>query len=535
MSVTAPERSTDKIHPWMWCIAGCLLFAFLVGSRAKYFCHYLYSWDSVQFALSLQRFDVSLHQPHPPGYILYSFSVRLIDYFLREPNLSLIAFNAAATAAGAVFLIRFTFTLTAGLSTRVRFWASTGAALLYLSNPISWFSSSVAEIYPVEGFFVCWIAYLFIRLDGSRGRLHVLSIAFALAGGFRQSTELLLLPLYGFALQKHTRDSIRSTLVVFLIANGAWFFPMVGLSGGATVYLRMLAEQLATSAGSSTVMTDRTLGGVLFLRILQAVTPPISLALAMRFNRIRFWPAERYLLWTMVAPILFLVFIHFPRDGYLMIVIPFLIGLSVVALARTYSLGAMIVIMMLGFTMNYKAFVHPEFPYNEGILARAVAAFHMPNKKSIRAHEQMMRALIDFVSSFPAKRKVIVCAPGAIPDWRLTSYYFPEWKVYNLMKDRRVYVSLERLSHRVQEPVPLGLTDALFVCVGCETAAYNMRTTVIQGRPYYYSTLAQMPTYFTLSSIKFCRGRKGEINATSTQGRVLRQIGSSSCDSRFVF
>src|SRR5688500_18286685 len=41
------------------------------------------NWDSVQFALALDRFDLHDHQPHPPGYILYVWMGRAIRSLLE--------------------------------------------------------------------------------------------------------------------------------------------------------------------------------------------------------------------------------------------------------------------------------------------------------------------------------------------------------------------------------------------------------------------------------------------------------------------
>ncbi len=48
-----------------------LLFSFLaLLLRIPFMSRFLYHWDSVNYALSLERYDVRLHQPHPPGYFL---------------------------------------------------------------------------------------------------------------------------------------------------------------------------------------------------------------------------------------------------------------------------------------------------------------------------------------------------------------------------------------------------------------------------------------------------------------------------------
>ena len=31
----------------------------------------LFSWDSANYALALERIDIGAHRPHPPGYLAY--------------------------------------------------------------------------------------------------------------------------------------------------------------------------------------------------------------------------------------------------------------------------------------------------------------------------------------------------------------------------------------------------------------------------------------------------------------------------------
>src|SRR5258708_11986240 len=46
---------------------GFAILTFL--SRVPFVGRYLFDWDSLQFALGMQRFDLASHRPHPPGYI----------------------------------------------------------------------------------------------------------------------------------------------------------------------------------------------------------------------------------------------------------------------------------------------------------------------------------------------------------------------------------------------------------------------------------------------------------------------------------
>src|SRR6266545_4038152 len=48
-------------------IAGTLA-VLVLATRLPFRTQYLYNWDSGNFALALRQFDVTAHQPHPPGY-----------------------------------------------------------------------------------------------------------------------------------------------------------------------------------------------------------------------------------------------------------------------------------------------------------------------------------------------------------------------------------------------------------------------------------------------------------------------------------
>ena len=62
-----------------------------VASRLPYRARMLYNWDSVQFALALNEYDVVKHQPHPPGYVLYVLLGRLANLWLHDGNAAYVA------------------------------------------------------------------------------------------------------------------------------------------------------------------------------------------------------------------------------------------------------------------------------------------------------------------------------------------------------------------------------------------------------------------------------------------------------------
>ncbi|PWT93141.1 MAG: hypothetical protein C5B54_02320, partial [Acidobacteria bacterium] len=251
-----------------------ILTSWVIYTRIKYHDPYLYSWDSVQFALSLESFDVSKHQPHPPGYLLYSYSLRALNLFWRDPNLTMITLNIAATLGACIFLALLISELTYD-----RFLAFF-SAVLYATNPIVWMYGCVAEIYAVEGFFVALIMYsLFASL---RRPTFILwsSFLMAVAGGFRPSTEGFLLPIYiAFLARAQTRLLCVSILIC---ANLAWLIPLMLLTGGPAHYFEILTRQALVTAQIQDLSTRDIL-----LRLMQAISIPVLIAIFLRGSRMR--------------------------------------------------------------------------------------------------------------------------------------------------------------------------------------------------------------------------------------------------------
>ena len=63
-----------------------ILFLLTKITRIPFTSKYLYHMDSVQFALALDLYDVTIHQPHPPGYFLYVMRGSFVNILIRDAN-----------------------------------------------------------------------------------------------------------------------------------------------------------------------------------------------------------------------------------------------------------------------------------------------------------------------------------------------------------------------------------------------------------------------------------------------------------------
>lgn len=213
-----------------WVLALGFLLASIV-TRIPFRSHLLYHWDSVNFALAIERFDVRLHQPHPPGYAVYVLLGWLANHLTHDPNAGFVWLSilfSGLTVAAVFVLGREMFGTFAGAS----------AALLALTSPALWFYGEVALTYILEAFFVTAIALgSYQILHGKTRWTLVVTALLAIAGGIRQTTLVLLLPLWLFTLRRvsWTRRLEAGALLGILVL--AWFVPTVVLSGGLNGYL----------------------------------------------------------------------------------------------------------------------------------------------------------------------------------------------------------------------------------------------------------------------------------------------------------
>src|SRR4030067_1076133 len=162
------------------------LFIFLgVATRVPFTSRFLLHMDSGQFALALEKFDITVHQPHPPGYFLYVTLGRILHLFIADANTVFVSISvcfSGLTVACVYLLGKEVFERKIGII----------AALLALSSPSLWFHGAVALSYVVEAFFSTAIALFCWRILTGQGRdLWISAGILGLAGGVRQKPPAL--------------------------------------------------------------------------------------------------------------------------------------------------------------------------------------------------------------------------------------------------------------------------------------------------------------------------------------------------------
>jgi hypothetical protein len=226
-----------------------VLFAAALALRIPFRSQFAYHWDSAQFALAINEYDIRLSQPHAPGYFLYIMLGRLVNGLVGDPHASLVWISVvfgSALPAVVYLLATAMFGRKAGVT----------AGLLALTSPQVWFHSCVALTYCVDSFLVCTVVLVLWRAmergGGWRDAI-VVGALLALIGGVREQSVPALVPLVVFAFWRFERARLAKLATVSVVAVGLgilWFVPMVRTSGGLRTYLDIVHLHAASNAST---------------------------------------------------------------------------------------------------------------------------------------------------------------------------------------------------------------------------------------------------------------------------------------------
>src|SRR5271170_8067041 len=105
-AAVARSKAVERFERRDW-LAAAVLFAASLAIRVPFRSHFAYHWDSAQFALAIEHYDVSLGLPHLPGFFLYVMFGRIVNLLVGDPHASLVWMSvlAGATLAGLGYLL----------------------------------------------------------------------------------------------------------------------------------------------------------------------------------------------------------------------------------------------------------------------------------------------------------------------------------------------------------------------------------------------------------------------------------------------
>jgi hypothetical protein len=263
-----------------------IALAFAVAAfalRAPLRSEYGYYWDSVQFALAVEHFDMRAGLPHPPGFFLYVMLGRLVNVFVGDPLRALVWINVVT---GAV-LVGVTFLLAHALFGRRCGWLT---GVIMATSPLTWFYSEFAlttipdALLVVTMALVCWRVW---RTGGTWGEVIGLSVLLAVMGGIRGQTVPGMLPLWLATFWRMRERRWAKLAAGLILAAGlmlAWLIPMLAMTGGWGTFIELVRTKSRFDAplrlvggGLPALMENIAIvTGTMMLGLLAAGVVPIS-------------------------------------------------------------------------------------------------------------------------------------------------------------------------------------------------------------------------------------------------------------------
>ena len=442
---------------------GLAIAALTLVTRWPYRASLLPTWDAVQFALALERYDVVRHQPHPPGYILYVALGRLAERVAGDPAAALGGLAVLASAVAVLLVYQLGWHL----------YGRGPAALAALGlavSPLFWTYSVIGLSYAVEAALATGIAVsAWAMRHGDRRALVGSAVLLGLAGGVRQSMLLILCPLWlGMAWRGFRRPGpVLAGLGLVLLTTASWLGPMLWLTG-VERYVAASVELYESTVRGTTVLGGGGLRNVIGLA--EAFLLGLGVFLPVLIWGLRRAPAglargdDRAVfvaLWVLPALAIYAL-VHLGQAGYLLTFLPacyLLVGRSLVELApRAWSVvrpqsarAALVGLALVGAFAAHVAFFTLAGPVDAPRL-NAAAAWPARLSAELRAlyrfrlwsHtagglREQQAVIGDYVAAirreFDPWDTVLVTElgnPRSYPWFRHVMYYLPEYATYHL-------------------------------------------------------------------------------------------------------
>jgi len=415
-----------RIYREGWIVTA--LFLGTVLSRIPFRSQVLYHWDSVNLAFAMQDFDIAAEQPQPPGYILYVWLCRLVDYLFHDPQTTMVWISMVASGLAVGFLY---------LLGREMWGQQVGllGALFLASSPLFWFYGEIAVPHTVDAFLVILSVWLLYRVWC--GEAHVLwlaAIALGVAGGVRQQTLVFLLPLALYATWRAGWKRLLPAGLLGIAVCLAWFVPLAASCGGLGAYLNKMFRFSEHFQQSTSVLMGAGWSGVAYnarkivLYTLYggaAALVPAAVYLMARVTRLA-WPQQWgrliFLAFWAVPALSFYALIHMGQQGLIFIFLPVLLVAGAVGLARLVGPRWVWVAAALLVLVNAAVFcLAPEYPLGLGgqrLLSRAALV------STDRYYLDRMAAV---QKTFSPQHTAIVAVR-----WHHLEYYLPGYSLLRL-------------------------------------------------------------------------------------------------------
>lgn len=408
------------------------LLLLTIISRFPFTSKLLYHTDSIHYALALKNYNITVHQPHPPGYFLYIMLGRFLNLFIEDANIIFIFISiifSGLTVVALYYIGKEIFNKRIGVI----------AAAIALTSPNLWFHGEVALTNAVEAFFSTLVAFFCWRIYREEDKYIWFSvIALAIAGGIRQNTMIFLLPLWLFSVKGLAVRKIIASLGMLVVCCLLWFVPMVIMTGGWNAYQEAFRELWLFNTGNVSVFekgwttfkifssclirfTVYGIGGGIF--VLGLATHSL-----IKNKRIKLLDKKKisfFSLWILPSFFFFLlIFIHPSNPGYVLVFLPALFILTSVSIdylstdfkkVMKKDITSSIVFVII--IINLFIFFFSRYPISY---------------QEIRTHDRNLSIMLDGIKKYDPCKTAIFIAPYSFYGYRHIMYYLPKYRVYQV-------------------------------------------------------------------------------------------------------
>ncbi|MCE5213545.1 MAG: glycosyltransferase family 39 protein [Methanobacterium sp.] len=402
---------------------------------------FLYDWDSVGFALAFKNYNIALHQPHPPGYILYVAIGKSVNYFFNDPNFSMIFINIILSVLTVIliyFLAKNMFSRNVALI----------ASFIFVFNPFFWFYGEIASVYLSGAFFATLIAYTsYLVLQGNTKLIYLSAAFLGIAGGFRQELIFFMFPLWLFCIFYKIRDykKIIAAFLMLIASVMVWFIPTIYLAGGYESYSIHSQTLLFTCfsnfsvffGGSinshlmmdSLVITWSILGMGIISSFILILYLFLNLKKIFKLDFIKKTKVIFLILWIIPA-ILFNLLIYIAKPGYILIYLPaFVLIVAYVISKFSINLNKIfkkipkkyfaLILVFICILSGIIQFTNPSQGTQSGIVDYGV----------IKTSDNDMEIINYAVENFSSNETLLFFSSEN--NWRRSIYYHPDYESYS--------------------------------------------------------------------------------------------------------
>ncbi|MGB6679920.1 MAG: glycosyltransferase family 39 protein [Candidatus Bathyarchaeia archaeon] len=410
-----------------------LILGLVIGtifSRVPFQAKDFTSFDAINYTMALSHFDMRLHQPHPPGYILYILLGRAFNLAFQDPRLALLWLSTITSglAVLAVYLLGMEmFGRRAGVL----------AACFLAVLPFFWYYGEISAPYTIDLFFAAllgWLCYRALKLDGEK-HVYICALALGLAGAFRPQTMIFFFPLFLYSVRHRQFKIIFSSSVLVLITFGLFFIPSVLASGGFKSFIRLMFDILPLFSSTNNLVRYTRLERFqynayyilrhTFVAVGELIWPFIALGVLALWKTDKSSRKERIIfLGLMVLPIWVIYFLIWAGNpGTFLVTLPPFILLTAFGLDWLIDLPHWKTVGWIGLVLLIIAQIAiftllPAEPLGE--------AYHgLYNNQAVVRQVDYYKDKLAFIREFPIEGTIVYAR-----EFRHLQYYLPEYSVF---------------------------------------------------------------------------------------------------------